>query len=86
MAHPVPAQPISASSVAFGPLTSASPGQQLHLRRPDDWHVHLRDGAMLQAVVAATASVPDDALVTSAMYNLGPNRCITAVVLLLPLS
>ena len=27
------------------------------------------------AVVAATASVPDDALVTSAMYNLGPNRC-----------
>jgi hypothetical protein len=35
------------------------------------------------AVVAATASVPDDALVTSAMYNLGPNRCITAVVLLL---
>jgi dihydroorotase len=25
------------------------------LRRPDDWHVHLRDGAMLKAVAAATA-------------------------------
>ena len=25
------------------------------LRRPDDWHVHLRDGAMLRAVLPATA-------------------------------
>ena len=25
------------------------------LRRPDDWHVHLRDGAMLKTVVAGTA-------------------------------
>ena len=24
------------------------------LRRPDDWHVHLRDGAMLAAVLART--------------------------------
>jgi len=27
----------------------------LSLRRPDDWHVHLRDGAMLQAVLPFTA-------------------------------
>lgn len=27
----------------------------LKLRRPDDWHVHLRDGAMLELAVAATA-------------------------------
>jgi dihydroorotase len=27
----------------------------LTLRRPDDWHVHLRDGAMLKAVLPATA-------------------------------
>ncbi|MHA1525290.1 MAG: dihydroorotase [Alphaproteobacteria bacterium] len=27
----------------------------LTLRRPDDWHVHLRDGAMLEAVLPATA-------------------------------
>jgi len=25
------------------------------LRRPDDWHVHLRDGAMLAAVIPFTA-------------------------------
>jgi len=28
---------------------------RLTIRRPDDWHVHLRDGAMLEAVVAHTA-------------------------------
>jgi dihydroorotase len=28
---------------------------RLILRRPDDWHVHLRDGAMLRDVVGATA-------------------------------
>jgi len=29
--------------------------QTLTIRRPDDWHVHLRDGVMLQAVVNHTA-------------------------------
>jgi dihydroorotase len=29
--------------------------ESLVIRRPDDWHVHLRDGAMLQAVVPYTA-------------------------------
>jgi dihydroorotase len=29
--------------------------QTLSIRRPDDWHVHLRDGAMLRAVVPYTA-------------------------------
>ncbi|GAB7551489.1 dihydroorotase [Novosphingobium sp. 11B] len=28
---------------------------QITIRRPDDWHVHLRDGAMLKAVVGYTA-------------------------------
>ncbi|HEV2676001.1 MAG TPA: dihydroorotase [Aliidongia sp.] len=28
---------------------------RLTIRRPDDWHVHLRDGAMLQAVAGYTA-------------------------------
>ena len=27
----------------------------ISLRRPDDWHVHLRDGAMLAAVLPFTA-------------------------------
>lgn len=48
---------------------SASPPPSLELRRPDDWHVHLRDGPMLQAVVGATARVFARAIV---MPNLTP--------------
>ena len=29
--------------------------ERLTIRRPDDWHVHLRDGAMLEAVAGHTA-------------------------------
>jgi dihydroorotase len=32
------------------------PDQGLVIRRPDDWHVHLRDGAMLKAVLPFTAA------------------------------
>jgi dihydroorotase len=39
------------------------------LRRPDDWHVHLRDGAMLRAVVGHTARQFARAIV---MPNLSP--------------
>ena len=42
---------------------------RLSLRRPDDWHVHLRDGALLQAVAPATARVFARAIV---MPNLSP--------------
>ena len=41
----------------------------LTLRRPDDWHLHLRDGAMLRAVLPATARAFGRALV---MPNLVP--------------
>ncbi|MFM7170049.1 MAG: dihydroorotase [Cyanobium sp.] len=47
----------------------AAPPARLELRRPDDWHVHLRDGPMLQAVVGATARVFARAIV---MPNLIP--------------
>lgn len=30
--------------------------QSLSIRRPDDWHLHLRDGAMLKAVLPSTAA------------------------------
>ncbi len=43
--------------------------QQLTLTRPDDWHLHLRDGAALQAVVADTAREFARAIV---MPNLKP--------------
>ena len=45
------------------------PGSTLTLRRPDDWHVHLRDGELLQAVVAHTARPFARAIV---MPNLRP--------------
>jgi len=41
----------------------------LELRQPDDWHVHLRDGALLQAVAPATARQFARAIV---MPNLSP--------------
>ncbi len=45
------------------------PGDRLVLRRPDDWHVHLRDGAMLADVVGFTARQFARAIV---MPNLKP--------------
>ncbi len=33
----------------------AKSGDRITIRRPDDWHVHLRDGAMLRAVLPFTA-------------------------------
>jgi dihydroorotase len=42
---------------------------RLVIRRPDDWHVHLRDGAMLEAVVPWTARQFARAIV---MPNLDP--------------
>jgi dihydroorotase len=42
---------------------------RLTIRRPDDWHIHLRDGAMLEAVVPYTAKVFARAIV---MPNLTP--------------
>jgi dihydroorotase len=43
--------------------------EQLRLRRPDDWHLHLRDGAALRAVLPFTAARFARAIV---MPNLAP--------------
>ena len=43
--------------------------ERLTIRRPDDWHVHLRDGAMLRDVVGYTARQFARAIV---MPNLAP--------------
>jgi len=43
--------------------------QRLVIRRPDDWHVHLRDGDMLAAVAQHTAHQFGRAIV---MPNLNP--------------
>ena len=42
---------------------------ELTIRRPDDWHVHLRDGAMLRGVIGYTARQFARAIV---MPNLAP--------------
>ena len=43
--------------------------QTITIRRPDDWHLHLRDGAMLEAVAGYTARRFARAIV---MPNLAP--------------
>ncbi len=48
---------------------------EITLIRPDDWHVHLRDGAMLQAVLPYTAGMFGRAIV---MPNLRPPVTTTA--------
>ena len=50
-------------------MSAADSSRTLTLRRPDDWHLHLRDGAMLEAVVGASAAHFARALV---MPNLVP--------------
>ncbi len=49
--------------------------ERLTIRRPDDWHIHLRDGAVMQAVVPYTARVFARAIV---MPNLSPPVTSTA--------
>jgi dihydroorotase len=49
--------------------------EKLTLRQPDDWHVHLRDGAMLKAVLPYTARQFARAIV---MPNLVPPITTTA--------
>ena len=52
--------------------------QQLTIRRPDDWHLHLRDGATLAAVLPFTARRFARAVV---MPNLAPPLTTTAAAL-----
>ncbi|WP_216908236.1 dihydroorotase [Synechococcus sp. CCY 0621] len=55
--------------MAASPAGLNVPPQRLRLRRPDDWHVHLRDGALLELVAPATARSFARAIV---MPNLSP--------------
>ena len=52
--------------------------QELSIRRPDDWHLHLRDGATLAAVLPFTAQRFARAVV---MPNLSPPVTTTAMAL-----
>ena len=48
---------------------------QIEIRRPDDWHLHLRDGAAMAAVLPFTAARFARAIV---MPNLKPPVTTTA--------
>src|SRR5580692_8645066 len=37
------------------PRRTDMPGQHLTIRKPDDWHLHVRDGEMLKAALPFTA-------------------------------
>jgi len=52
--------------------------ERLTLRRPDDWHLHLRDGPTLASIVGATARVFGRALI---MPNLRPPVTTVAAAL-----
>src|SRR4249919_2656519 len=54
------------------------PAESLTLTRPDDWHLHLRDGAAMAAVLPATARQFARAIV---MPNLKPPVANTAQAL-----
>ena len=56
-------------------MSNASSPDRLVIRRPDDWHVHLRDGDMLKAVAGHTARQFGRAIV---MPNLQPPVTTTA--------
>ena len=58
--------------------THYTPPQTLTLTRPDDWHLHVRDGAALQIVVPHTAAQFGRALI---MPNLKPPITTTAQAL-----
>ena len=59
-------------------MTAPAIPASLTLRRPDDWHLHLRDDDALSAVVGATARVFGRAIV---MPNLKPPVTTTAAAL-----
>ena len=58
------------------PRMIASPTRTLTLTRPDDWHLHLRDGAALGHVLPHTARQFARAIV---MPNLRPPVTTTAL-------
>ena len=63
--NPSVSNPTSSTSTPSGP----EPVQSITLTRPDDWHLHVRDGAALQAVVPHTAAQFGRAII---MPNLRP--------------
>jgi dihydroorotase len=76
MSSPAPVTPNHAAASTSSRPTRAP--DSLTLARPDDWHLHVRDGAMLAAVVPYTARQFGRAII---MPNLKPPVTTTAAAL-----
>ena len=68
---------IAAAARTDAASTSSSSPTELVITRPDDWHLHVRDGAGLQSVVPHTAKVFGRAVI---MPNLVPPVTTAALV------
>src|SRR5690606_31051983 len=68
-ADPHQRQRLSPDPAGMNASPSTRPGTRLSIAPPDDWHLHLRDGDALRAVVAASAAGFGRAIV---MPNLRP--------------
>jgi len=60
---------MSSNNTSSDTIVQSDIGEQIRLRTPDDWHVHLRDGAVLQGVALHTARQFARAII---MPNLDP--------------
>ncbi|PRW45391.1 dihydroorotase [Chlorella sorokiniana] len=75
-----PARRFSSTTAAASPAVAAAAGgpDELVITRPDDWHLHVRDGAGLRSVVPHTAATYGRAII---MPNLVPPVTTAAAAL-----
>ena len=69
---------VTATTTANSTAGGAARATEITLRRPDDWHLHVRDGATLRAVIGFTAERFGRAII---MPNLKPPVTTTALAL-----
>lgn len=72
---------MNSSVIGTHPNEIGQDGTRLTIRRPDDWHVHLRDGAMLAAVANFTARQFARAIIMPNLVQ--PITCLVHYILLL---
>ena len=56
VASPLPVKQTSMRTAAYGAFQAPHQLVEIEIRRPDDWHLHLRDGAAMAAVLPFTAA------------------------------
>ena len=86
VSSPLPVKQTSIRTAAYGAFCAAASirafrtavRMEIEIRRPDDWHLHLRDGAAMAAVLPFTAARFARAIV---MPNLKPPVTTTAAAL-----